>query len=64
VITGVSGNIQWSIEVREACDGRFYAVVQVGGKKRITDNTYKTRSAAEAGGQYLLSKTLAALRGA
>ncbi len=61
MLSGENNGIQWSVEVKETFDGRFYALVSVAGKKQITHNTYKSRGAAQDGGCYLLSKTLAAL---
>ena len=58
--TGTAKNgKQWSIELRESCDKRHYSVVTVGAKKRVTDKTYRTPSAAHDGGIYLLDLMLA-----
>lgn len=57
--SGVTHNIQWTIEGREAVDKRFYAIVTVGSTRKITENTYRTQEGAKSAGEYLRDKTLA-----
>ena len=61
MLTGTTDGLPWSIQGRESVDKRYYALVQVGNTKKVTNNTYVTQEAAKDAGCQLMADTLAEL---
>ena len=61
MLTGENDGFQWSIQGRKSVDNRYYALVQVGSTKKVTNNTYVTQEAAKDAGCQLMADLLAEL---